>query len=239
MLGGLLKLDDVKEEFVKGLSNSVVLDISNIVASLTSAVISSKSMRILYGEIDRAFLAKIRSYLVRDKGIIVTTGVPTAAINYDHLWINPEFWMRLNVYDKLFGLSHEIDHLNTGLDWERNWGWDPFLTNLVLDLYINHQFLKKPYGTGRSNVSLELARSTINYVTVKTMIANICGLEKSKKLVSELKLILTKTPYTPPILYDFFARLARECGKDSVRKYAEEHFVLYNDITYPNNVVKE
>ena len=85
MLGGLLKLDDVKEEFVKGLSNSVVLDISNIVASLTSAVISSKSMRILYGEIDRAFLAEIRSYLVRDKGIIVTTGVPTAAINYDHL----------------------------------------------------------------------------------------------------------------------------------------------------------
>ncbi len=208
----------------------VVEDIRRIMSMAASAALSNPTAYMLFQQ----GISPLQNILNRRDGIIVTDKVPTAAISEDHLWINPEFWASLNMSDKAFVIEHETNHITQGLDWAKNWGWDPLLTNLALDLFINHILLRKPYGRGPNKVSTELAENIINYRTVKRMISEVCDdVEVMKDLVSDLRNILREGgPISVPLCYSFFSKLTRKCGREKVLKYVEENFVLYNDITH-------
>lgn len=226
----ILNAPKLRKAFIMLSVDWVKEDIRKIVSNYTSILIDEP---IIFSMVDYGYLRKLREYISKKDGIIVNDDVPTAAISKDHMWMNPVFWMGLTQYDKEFVLHHEIMHLN--LLNAPEWRQDPLLMNIAQDLFINLALLEQPYGIrGKSEVSLALARKTINYITMRAMISDICDdISKSRKLVDKLKMYIVSGFQSVPIYYSFLHHLARECGRKSIELYAKKNFVLYNDVIFP------
>lgn len=229
--------DKAKEYLRRVVSEHIVDEIRAMVMMRLAADDSWLYKDLIY----MGFAKHVNDYIQKKNGIIITTDVPSAAINKEHLWINPDFWVRLTFFDKNFVIEHEITHLSSGMSWSKNWRWDPLLTNIALDFQINLELLKQPYGWGPHEVSDWLAMRVINYKTTKIMISSICtDVRVAKNLVNELKRLSEKNGFrTTPITYAFFSKIARRCGKERLVRYASDNFVLYDDIYYPRRTKEE